>query len=75
VTSRGGGRPRRRAFDTVFALVHLGVVAAALAFGVYSLAIGATVRGVYFLAALAVYYVLVLHGAVRKEIARKRGRG
>jgi hypothetical protein len=75
VTSGGGGRPRRRAFDTVFAWVHLGSFAAALAFGVYSLAIGATVRGVYFLAALAFYYFLVLHGAVRKEIARKRRRG
>lgn len=75
MTSRGGGRPRRRGFDTVFALVHLALVVFALAFGVYSLASGATVRGVYFLAALAFYYVLVLHGPVRKEIARRRGRG
>lgn len=73
MTSRGGGGPRR-AFDTAFAIVHLGLFVSALAFGVYSLTAGATLRGVYFLAALGVYYALVLHGAVRKEIARKRGR-
>ncbi len=74
MTSRAGGRPRRRGFDTAFALFHLGLVLAALAFGVYSLAAGATARGIYFLAALALYYVLVLHGPVRREIARRRGR-
>jgi hypothetical protein len=61
----------KRAFDTVFALVHLALLIGALAYGVYALAAGHALRGALLLALLVLYYFLVLHAAVRKEIARR----
>ncbi len=60
--------------DTVFALLHLAVLFAILVYAVVSLFAGNTGRGGLLLLLLAVYYLLVLHKAVRKEIARRRAR-
>lgn len=61
-----------RTGDTVFAVFHLLALVAVLGYGLAMLIAGETGRGALVLGALAVYYVLVLHPAVRKEIARKR---
>jgi Ca2+/Na+ antiporter len=60
--------------DTVFALLHLAVLLAILAYAALSLLSGNAGRGGLLLLLLAVYYLLVLHKAVRKEIARRRAR-
>jgi hypothetical protein len=62
-------------FDWIFAFVHLLGLAAALVYAVLSLAGGETSRGLLLLGILAVYYVLVLHKPVMKEIRRKRRSG
>ena len=62
-------------FDWIFAFVHLLGLAAALVYAVLSLAGGETSRGLLLLAILAVYYILVLHKPVMKEIQRKRRSG
>ena len=64
----------KRAFDTVFALVHLALLVGVLAYAIYALATGHVVRGALLLALLVFYYFLVLHAAVRKEVARRRKR-
>ena len=58
--------------DTIFAFLHLGGLLAAAAYAAVSLARGNVARFGLVAALLAVYYVLVLHPAVRKEIARRR---
>jgi hypothetical protein len=60
--------------DTLFALLHLAALLAILAYAGLSLFTGNTGRGVLLLLLLAIYYLLVLHKAVRKEIARRRAR-
>jgi hypothetical protein len=60
--------------DTVFALLHLAGLLAILAYAVLSLFAGNAGRGSLLLLLLAVYYLLVLHKAVRKEISRRRAR-
>jgi hypothetical protein len=60
--------------DTVFALLHLAALAAILAYAVFCLFTGSAGRGGLLLLLLAIYYFLVLHKAVRKEIARRRAR-
>jgi len=57
--------------DTIFAIVHLFVLLGILGYAVLSIVRGNTARGGLILVLLAVYYFLVLHKAVRKEIARK----
>jgi len=59
-------------FDTIFAFVHLGGLLAALAYAVVSLLRGNVSRFALILALLALYYVFLLHPAVKKEIARRR---
>ncbi len=59
-------------FDTIFAFVHLGGLLAALAYAVVSLLQGNISRFALILALLALYYVFILHPAVKKEIARRR---
>ena len=59
-------------FDTLFAFVHLGGLLAALVFAFLSLAKGNVPRFLLILALLAIYYIFVLHPAVKKEIARRR---
>jgi hypothetical protein len=58
--------------DTVFAFVHLGGLLAALVYAFLSLARGNVARFALILALLAIYYIFVLHPAVKKEIARRR---
>jgi hypothetical protein len=58
--------------DLVFALVHLGLLLGVLGYAVYSLVRGNPGRFVLILGLLAVYYLLVLHKPVLKEIRRKR---
>ena len=60
--------------DTLFALLHVTVLLALLAYAILCLFSGNPGRGGLLLLLLAAYYFLVLHKAVRKEIARKRGR-
>lgn len=60
--------------DTVFALLHLAILLGIVAYAVLSLFTGHAGRGGFLLALLAVYYLLVLHKAVLKEIARRRAR-
>jgi len=58
--------------DTVFAILHLLILLGILAYSLASISLGNVARGGLILVLLAVYYFLVLHKAVRKEIARKR---
>lgn len=58
--------------DTIFAIVHLFVLLGVLGYAVLSIVRGNVARGGLILILLAVYYFLVLHKAVRKEIACKR---
>ena len=57
--------------DTIFAIVHLFVLLGVLGYAVLSIVRGNVARGGLILVLLAVYYFLVLHKAVSKEIARK----
>jgi hypothetical protein len=59
-------------FNTIFAFVHLGGLLAALVYAAVSLLRGNVPRFVLILALLAIYYVFLLHPAVKKEIARRR---
>jgi hypothetical protein len=59
-------------FNTIFAFIHLGGLLAALVYAVVSLARGNVPRFLTILALLAIYYVFLLHPAVKKEIARRR---
>jgi hypothetical protein len=59
-------------FDTIFAFVHLGGLLAALVFAFLALARGQVGRFGLILGLLAVYYIFLLHPAVKKEIARRR---
>jgi hypothetical protein len=58
--------------DTIFAIVHLFVLLGVLGYAALSIIRGHSARGGLILVLLVVYYFLVLHKAVRKEIARKR---
>ncbi len=60
-------------FDWVFAFLHLGALLAALGFAVYSLVRGNVVRFALIIGLLGAYYYFVLHPAVLKEVARRRG--
>ena len=59
-------------FNTIFAFIHLGGLLAALVYAVVSLLRGNVPRFALILALLAIYYVFLLHPAVKKEIARRR---
>jgi membrane protein implicated in regulation of membrane protease activity len=59
-------------FNTIFAFVHLGGLLAALVYAVVSLIGGNVPRFFTILALLAIYYVFLLHPAVKKEIARRK---
>jgi hypothetical protein len=61
-----------RLADTLFAFFHLGLLLAIVVYAVVLLARGEATRGGLIVAALAVYYVLVLHKPVVREIARRR---
>ena len=59
-------------FDTIFAVLPLGGLLAALAYAVVSLVRGNATRFVLILTLLILYYIFILHPAVRKEIARRK---
>jgi uncharacterized membrane protein YfcA len=61
-------------FDWLFAFLHLGALLAALGYAVYSLVQGNAFRFALILILLVAYYYFVLHPAVLKEVARRRGR-
>jgi hypothetical protein len=58
--------------DTIFAVVHLLLIVAVFVYGVAALFRGNVLRFVVVATGLAVYYFLVLHKAVLKEIDRRR---
>jgi hypothetical protein len=60
-------------FDWLFAFLHLGALLAALGYAVYSLVQGNALRFALILVLLGAYYYFVLHPAVLKEVARRRG--
>ena len=59
-------------FDTIFAFLHLGGLFVAIAYAVVSLVRGNISRFALILALLVVYYIFILHPAVKKEIARRK---
>jgi hypothetical protein len=59
-------------FDTIFAFLHMGGLLIAGAYAVMSLVRGNTSRFALILALLVVYYLFILHPAVKKEIARRK---
>jgi hypothetical protein len=59
-------------YDTIFAFLHMGGLLVAVAYAVVSLVRGNTSRFALILALLAVYYIFILHPAVKKEIARRK---
>jgi hypothetical protein len=64
--------PRSKLGDTIFAIVHVVALIAVFVYGVTGLVERNTGRFAVVMGGLIVYYFLVLHKAVRKEIDRKR---
>jgi FlaA1/EpsC-like NDP-sugar epimerase len=60
--------------DTIFAIVHLVVLIAILVYAIVLLVLGNARRSVVILGCLVLYYVLVLHKPVIKEIQRRRNK-
>jgi len=58
--------------DTVFAIAHVLLIIAVFVYGVAALFRGNVLRFIVVTAGLVIYYFLVLHKAVLKEIDRKR---
>jgi predicted membrane protein len=58
--------------DTIFAFAHIAALVALVVLAFVDLGNGRVVRFAVVLAALAVYYVLVLYKPVVKEIRRKK---
>jgi p-aminobenzoyl-glutamate transporter AbgT len=58
--------------DTIFAIVHLLLLIAILVYGLVSLVLGNSRRFVVIMGCLVLYYFLVLHKPVFKEIERRR---
>lgn len=63
---------RKAAFDLAFALLHLAALAGVAGYAVVSLVRGDTMRFLLLAILLLAYYVIMLHPAVKKEIARRR---
>jgi hypothetical protein len=59
-------------FNKIFPFLHLGGLLAVLAFAVVSLVRGNVPRFGLIIILLAIYYVFLLHPAVKKEIARRK---
>ena len=60
-------------FNKIFPFLHLGALLAVLVYAVVSLLRGNVARFALILLLLAVYYIVLLHPAVKKEVARRRG--
>jgi hypothetical protein len=58
--------------NTIVAFLHLGALLAALAYAVISLVRGNAPRFGLIIILLAIYYIFLLHPAVKKEIARRK---
>ncbi|RPI97326.1 MAG: hypothetical protein EHM31_03945 [Candidatus Aminicenantes bacterium] len=59
-------------FSAIFPFIHLGALLAVLAYAIVLLAHGNVARFGLIIALLAIYYIFILHPAVKKEIARRR---
>ena len=59
-------------FNTIFPFLHLGALLAVVAYAVVSLVRGDLTRFGLIIALLVLYYLFILHPAVKKEIARRR---
>jgi len=59
-------------FNAIFPFVHLGGLLAAVVYAFVSLARGNVPRFGLIMVLLAIYYVFILHPAVKKEIARRK---
>ncbi len=64
--------PPAKLGDTIFAVVHVLALMAVFIYGLIALVQGNTSRFAVVMAGLVLYYALVLHKAVVKEIRRKR---
>jgi hypothetical protein len=58
--------------DTVFAVAHMLALAAVFIYGLVALVRGNRPRFAVVMGGLVLYYFLVLHKPVKKEIARRR---
>ncbi len=58
--------------DWIFAFFHLFLLLGAVLYAFFSLFKGNYLRFIVIIVLLTIYYFLVLHKAVRKEIERKR---
>jgi len=58
--------------DWIFAFFHLFLLIGILIYAVYSLLIGNSLRFSLIFGGLALYYFLVLHKNVKKEIVRRK---
>ncbi|MDP2914364.1 MAG: hypothetical protein Q8O91_02790 [Candidatus Aminicenantes bacterium] len=65
-------KPRSKLGDTIFALFHVFALATLLVFAVIDLIQGNTTRFGVIAGGLILYYILVLHKPVLKEIERRR---
>lgn len=61
--------------DWIFAFFHLILLIGILLYALYSLVIGNSLRFSLIFGGLALYYFLVLHKNVKKEISRRKNRG
>jgi len=59
-------------YDWLFSFFHLFLLLATVVYAIFSLLQGNVLRFALLIAFLTVYYFLVLHKAVKKEIERKR---
>jgi hypothetical protein len=73
MASKSSPPPKKSPFgDTIFAIVHLLLLIAILVYAIALLVLGNARRSVVILGCLVLYYVLVLHKPVFKEIERRR---
>jgi Ca2+/Na+ antiporter len=59
-------------FNTIFPFLHLAALLAALIYAIVSLVQGNVSRFGLILVLLLLYYIFILHPAVKKEIVRRK---
>lgn len=59
-------------FSAIFPFVHLGALLAVLAYAIVLLVRGDVPRFGLIITLLAIYYIFILHPAVKKEAARRK---
>ena len=59
-------------FNAIFPFLHLAALLAAVVYAIVSLVQGNVPRFGLVIVLLAIYYLFILHPAVKKEIARRR---